>query len=583
MESARSLEVLLTKPSGSSDFAARFRTLEVEQTPDLSANDAGTTACDCQLCQRLVSRMVVKRVSAREPNGTTKTMLVCPECFSHYQGKLSTINCSSSDTQHHSTVNFAQIQRDISASQRGNQNNVMLVGSLVQPTPMGNSRHCVSTQSLVPTGSAPGPAVIVNARLMTQPEGQVSPTVILCETIADVPIQINHKNLKILLLNAFLPPWLKKHMNYPLGMENVESVRLMKGRNSIHLDNEDQAIFEHCFSNVNKLVTELCVLLVLDEKYVNEARAHIACMRARDISPTDLEYVDFKHGSTSKRTLVVTHTEQSGDRNPSAAQSRVSTRRHPYPSPHPLFKKRKLSNSGDQGAVSQCSEVLRYLKCTQTDSEKKSHEMTSLSNSSLKEALIAQHEPPSAAIEVHTISLPILFWLCPTKPLQTLISTCGITESAFGDWMHEVHPQNGHLTFSTADKPQCGAFKAMREGQIALVGSSPFSSKPVSKSLAGDSHAASVALKQPFRRNPHTDSDLPSSMVSNLSVLPENQVKELASDSLSIQWASTLLRDVYNFIKAYLQTHPGATCLIPIPQFRFVQDRRKRKFFLLRS
>jgi hypothetical protein len=97
--------------------------------------------------------------------------------------------------------------------------------------------------------------------------------------------------LKLLLLNAFLAHWLKKYANYPLGTEHIKSVRLMKGKNGIHLDNKDQALFEHCFSSGNKLVAELCILLVLDVDHIEEAQAHCAHMRRCDTSPTDLEYV----------------------------------------------------------------------------------------------------------------------------------------------------------------------------------------------------------------------------------------------------------------------------------------------------
>ncbi|KAF8274175.1 hypothetical protein EI94DRAFT_1562062 [Lactarius quietus] len=111
----------------------------------------------------------------------------------------------------------------------------------------------------------------------------------------------------------------------------------------------------------------------------------------------------------------------------------------------------------------------------------------------------------------------------------------------------------------------------MREGQIDLIGQCPFSSTPTSKSLAGNSHATSIALKQPYLSNPkfpNSSSEL-SSVVSALAVSSDNQVRELTTDSLSIQWASALLQDVYDFIMSYHQTH-RSTCPIPIPQFRFV-------------
>jgi hypothetical protein len=86
------LEVSMTAPSVS-DFAARFRTLEVEATPGLSesANDMATINCGRRRCQRLVSSATLRKVTARELDGTTKAMLVCTDCFNHYHAKSSTI------------------------------------------------------------------------------------------------------------------------------------------------------------------------------------------------------------------------------------------------------------------------------------------------------------------------------------------------------------------------------------------------------------------------------------------------------------------------------------------------------------
>ena len=133
--------------------------------------------------------------------------------------------------------------------------------------------------------------------------------------------------------------------------------------------------------------------------------------------------------------------------------------------------------------------------------------------------------------------------------------------------MQEVHPQNGFILFNTAQECQRGAFKSMREGQIDLVGPCPFLSTP-----AGG-HAttvASVALKQPYLPNHNSTSNSSMSMVSTLCLSPDDQVKELAADSLSIQWAGALLQDVYDFIAEYHRSHAGVTCPVTIPQFRFV-------------
>ena len=133
--------------------------------------------------------------------------------------------------------------------------------------------------------------------------------------------------------------------------------------------------------------------------------------------------------------------------------------------------------------------------------------------------------------------------------------------------MHEVHPQNGFILFNTAQELWFGAFKSMREGQIDLVGSCPFSSTPGS----GKSSAALAALKQSYLSNRGSGSDSSSSIISTLSLSPDSQVKELAADALSIQWASSLLQDVYDFIASYHRSH-GATCPVTIPQFRFVNS-----------
>ena len=75
-----------------SGFAAHFNTPEVEATPDLSANDVATINCGRRRCQRLVSRATVRRVTAREPDGSRKAMLVCTDCYNHYNAKPSTLN-----------------------------------------------------------------------------------------------------------------------------------------------------------------------------------------------------------------------------------------------------------------------------------------------------------------------------------------------------------------------------------------------------------------------------------------------------------------------------------------------------------
>lgn len=128
--------------------------------------------------------------------------------------------------------------------------------------------------------------------------------------------------------------------------------------------------------------------------------------------------------------------------------------------------------------------------------------------------------------------------------------------------MQEVQAQNGFILYNTSQKPQYGAFKSMLEGQIDLMGAAcPF--------LA--TSATFIALKQPYLLN-HSDSDLSPSVVPvpTLALSPDDQIKELAADALSIQWASSLLQDVYAFIASY-HKNQQTTCPITIPQFRFVK------------
>jgi hypothetical protein len=92
-----------------------------------------------------------------------------------------------------------------------------------------------------------------------------------------------------------LTHWLKKCANYPLGVEHVKSVRLMKGKNGIHLDNKEHAILEHCLSLDRKKLSgpELSLMLVLDPDYIEEAEAHQDSTCACKTSPAnpDLDYI----------------------------------------------------------------------------------------------------------------------------------------------------------------------------------------------------------------------------------------------------------------------------------------------------
>lgn len=87
--------LLISATTSASD---RYGTPQVERTPELSGsrnasgNDIGATVqCERRHCKRLVPRTTVRKVTAQEPNGIKKPMLVCPGCYRHYKDKASTI------------------------------------------------------------------------------------------------------------------------------------------------------------------------------------------------------------------------------------------------------------------------------------------------------------------------------------------------------------------------------------------------------------------------------------------------------------------------------------------------------------
>ncbi|KAH8979167.1 hypothetical protein EDB92DRAFT_1981233 [Lactarius akahatsu] len=291
------------------DLGFQLETLEIEKTPELPTRGTATVKCERKGCQKLTPQITVRKVKTREADGTAKAMFICPNCFNHYQTKSSTPSVNWG-TRSFSAVNFEQIQKDIAVSQRGNQSNVITVKTGRQRQPMaatvGGSHRSTSVQSLVPVGRAPGPAgngmpfklpklevtlpeeyttpfarkhyenlrdhlrlqtqaggqnaltVLVNTRMTTQEFGRVKPTIIT------------------LLFNVFLPHWLKKYMDYPLSIDNIESVRLMRGRSGVHLDNREHAILEYCLTSngTKRAVTELNLMLVLDRDHVEAAKAH---------------------------------------------------------------------------------------------------------------------------------------------------------------------------------------------------------------------------------------------------------------------------------------------------------------------
>ena len=133
------------------------------------------------------------------------------------------------------------------------------------------------------------------------------------------------------------------------------------------------------------------------------------------------------------------------------------------------------------------------------------------------------------------------------------------------DWMDDVTPTHGYISFDVTQKLKYGAFKSMREGRInlvGLVGPCPFP-------MVAGAPGPSVVLKQPYMDNPGTIDADSSSAIPTLSLSPDDQARELSADALSTQWADSLLRDVYDFISEY-QKQANTTCPVKIPSFRFV-------------
>ncbi|KAI9450929.1 hypothetical protein BJY52DRAFT_1226912 [Lactarius psammicola] len=393
MEQASPFEVSVTTPStAASGLCVQFGTLEIEKTPDLSACGTTTIKCERKHCQRLVPQTTVRKVMAREPNGTTKAMLVCPDCFNHYRTKSSTTSVNRA-TRSLSGVNFGQIRKDVAFSQRGNQAHVMPVNR------NGNTRQ---------------PKAAPAGHLDQAGEG--------------VPF-------KLPPLEVSLP----KEYTAPLALKHYESLR----------DQLRQRTHADC---------------------VKEAQEHRDSARTHQNNPHNDLGSD--HHLASNGTLLVSYTEESA--NSYATQSRISTHTRPHPRPRPIYgKKRRMSKSlslDDMPATANTCKKQTPSPQTLGDQKRARTGQTSyvmLNTHSIREALIVQHEPPATVVD-GLLSFPILFWLCPTKPLKLLISSHCATNSSFGDWMDEVHPKNGFIFFNTAQNLQYGAFKSMREGQIDL-------------------------------------------------------------------------------------------------------------------
>ncbi|KAN0130304.1 hypothetical protein V8E53_011927, partial [Lactarius tabidus] len=308
-------------------------------------------------------------------------------------------------------------------------------GSPRQRKPAANgSRSCKShtLQNLVPTGWAPGPAgegmpfklpplkitlpkeytvplahmhyeevrnqlrqriraggqdgvtVIINGRLTSQEPGRIKPCIINCETIADVPIRIDYDNLQRLLFNTFLSGWLKRFMNYPLNLDHVALVQLIKGRvhGGIYLDNKDHAILEHCLGpDGNKLtVKALDVMLLIDPDHYEEAKAHWDSVNGQ---LGDQETSDHQPDSEA---IFVSRTAEPGLTTVPKSQatpSQVKTR----PKPRAIFGKKRKTSEDPQNTI-------RVQKRTRSgNTSGPSH--TAAPVEDIHQALIAQHEPRS--------------------------------------------------------------------------------------------------------------------------------------------------------------------------------------------
>ncbi|KAH9007878.1 hypothetical protein EDB83DRAFT_2681679 [Lactarius deliciosus] len=472
-EQTPTLQISITAPVVS-DLGVQFGGLPVARPPESSTSPALTIRCGRGNCKKEFSRTAAKKVKARDAEQII-TMLICPDCYDHYTAKPSTsVNRATGICV---PVNFEQIRRDVAASQRGNQSQVMPVsksGRLGQrnATAASGSHRPTSLQNLVPTGWAPGPAgrgapfefpalkialpkectaplalqqyeavrdqlrertragghdaitVALDGRLTVQEAGRIYPTVIVSDMINNVPIRIDQKNLQHLILNALLSGWLKLFLDYPLESEHVESVRLVKGRSGVHLDNKEHAILEHCLnsdgpragtkSKSKSLPTSLSVMLVIDVNHYKKAKAHKT----------------FQETAQVKDQGPLSHSEP--ESTPTLFVS-CSTRPRTRPQPRPIFgKKRKVSE--EQAGLEETVHAFGGQKRTRSD---RFSDLGPLKD--LKQALIAQREPQPAAIDglLNTVSFPILFWLCPTKPLRLLISKHA-TDSGFGEWTQKV-------------------------------------------------------------------------------------------------------------------------------------------------
>ena len=239
--------------------------------------------------------------------------------------------------------------------------------------------------------------------------------------MALIPLRISYNNLHSLLLNAFLPDWLTSFMNYPLGIQNVASVWLRRGKSGIHLDNKEHAILSHCLAfDKTKLATaQLGLNLVIDIDHWREAKAHRGFIIAqreeqglRDpevCSSLTVSLLNFSHVfflqprvSNSTPTLLVSHTEARGPSQLTAhPRSRVKPRAI-FASKGKKCKLSEISESSDSDP-----EVLGLLgENKRSRSGQGSSSQIAAPVEDIWQALIAQREPQQAAIcGLHMCSL----------------------------------------------------------------------------------------------------------------------------------------------------------------------------------
>ncbi|KAF8271793.1 hypothetical protein EI94DRAFT_1697990 [Lactarius quietus] len=438
--------------------------------------------------------------------------------------------CIIGTTQAHVPVNFEQIRRNIAASQRGNQASVVPVVDLKsgaprqrKPTTTNGSCQSTSLQKLIPTGWAPGPAGGgVPLRLpplsIALPEEYTAPLThkhyeVVCNQLCQQTCQGGQDAL-VIVINARPTVQLLGRVQpttiqayYIFKSETIADVPIR-----IDYENLKRLLFNAFLSKWLKRYKNF----TLNIEQCDLSRGAVAHQNRAVRGAKQDSNEEMSLGiacSVANPTIIVECTEPGTK---SKSQVTVKPAARVRVKPRAIFaKKRTISDDISDS---------RAQKRTWSDNfSGSSHRLMAAPVEDIRKALSAQHEPQASAIN----GLPQ-----------------HVTESGFRDWMQEVQPQNGFILFNAAQKQQYGAFKSMHEGKINL----------------------------PYLPNDYIgDSDLSSSTILTHTLSPDEQIKELAADALSIQWASSLLQDVYDFIAFYYQSHQ-TTCPENIPQFRSVKS-----------